>query len=117
VDRGRRTVYQPKSDLAKIPAPAPGKKITVLMEETEGQRKGNLRTYVLDVRKQSDALYVGSCNYKILRIDRSVLDDKSRPVFMNTDYYSPDLRLIVGKEYRDGRTELIKYDKIYPTPR
>lgn len=119
VDRGRRTVYQPKSDLAKISAPAPGKKITALMEETEGQRKGNLRTYVLDVRKQSDTLYVGSCNYKILRIDRSVLDDRSRPVFMHTDYYSPDIRLIVGKEYRDrdGGTELIKYDKIYPTPR
>ena len=38
---------------------------------------------------------------------------------MYTDYYAQDLRLIVGKEYRDrdGRTELIKYDKIYPTPR
>jgi hypothetical protein len=119
VDRGRRTVYQPKSDLAKTFPPAPGKKITVLMEETEGQRKGNLRTYVLDVRKQSDTLYVGSCNYKILRIDRSVLDDKSKPVFVNTDYYSPDLKLILGKEYResDGRTELIKYDKIYQSPR
>jgi len=119
VDRGRRTVYQPKNDLAKIAPPAPGKKITILIEETEGQRKGNLRTYLLDVRKQPDTLYVGSCKYKIFRIDRNVLDEKSRPVFMHTDYYAPDLRLILGKEYResDGRTELIKYDKIYPTPR
>ena len=40
VDRGRRTVYQPKSDLAKIPTPAPSKKITVLMEETGRAAKG-----------------------------------------------------------------------------
>ena len=43
----------------------------------------------------------------------------SKPVFMYTDYYAPDLKLVLGKEYRerDGRTELIKFDKIYQSPR
>ena len=119
LDRGKRTAYRPKSDLAKTFPPAPGKKITAIFEETEGERKGNLRTFVLEVRKEPDALYVGACKYKVLRIDRSLLDDKSKPIFMNTDYYAPDLKLIVGKEYResDGRTTLNKFDKIYPSPR
>ena len=49
---------------------------------------------------------------------RSRLDDKSKPVFMYTDYYAPDLKLILAKEYRerDGSTELIKFDKIYASP-
>jgi hypothetical protein len=119
VDRGNRTAYRPKSDLGKAFPPAPGKKITAIFEETEGERKGNLRTFVLEVRKEPDTLYLGSCKYKVLRIDRSLLNDKSKPMFMETDYYAPDLKLIVGKEYResDGRTTLNKFDKIYPSPR
>jgi hypothetical protein len=119
LDRGKHAVYRPVSDLSKSFPPSPGKKITAIFEETEGARKGDLRTYVLEVRKEPDKLTVGSCTYKVLRIDRSRMDDKSKPVFMYTDYYAPDLKLIVGKEYRerDGRTELIKFDKIYPSPR
>lgn len=119
LDRGKRTAYRAKSDLSKAFPPAPGKKITAIFEETEGERKGNLRTLVLEVRKEPDTLYLGSCKYKVLRIDRSLLNDKSTPMFMETDYYAPDLKLIVGKEYResDGRTTLNKYDKIYPSPR
>jgi hypothetical protein len=119
LDRGKRTAYRPKSDLSKTFPPVPGKKITAIFEETEGERKGNLRTFVLEVRKEPDTLYLGSCKYKVLRIDRSLLNDKSKPMFMETDYYAPDLKLIVGKEYResDGRTTLNKFDKIYPSPR
>ena len=71
------------------------------------------------MRKEPDTLYLGACKYNVLRIDRSLLNDKSKPMFMNTDYYAPDLKLIVAKEYResDGRTTLNKFDKIYPSPR
>jgi hypothetical protein len=117
VDRGKRTAYHPKSDLSKNFPPAPGKKITAIFEETEGERKGNLRTFVLEVWKEPDTLSLGSCEYKVLRIDRSLLNDKSKPMFLETDYYAPDLKSIVGKEYResDGRTTLNKFDKIYPS--
>jgi hypothetical protein len=119
LDRGKRSVYRPVSDLTKSFPPAPGKKITAIFEETEGERKGNLRTFVLEVRKETDTLHLGACKYKILRIDRSVMDSNNKPVFMNTDYYAPDLKLIVGKEYRedDGRTTLNKFDRIYPSQR
>jgi len=119
LDRGKRTISRPVSDLAKSHPLLPGKKITAVFEEIEGERKGNLRTFVLEVRKEPDTLAVGACKYKVLRIDRSRLDDKSKPVFMYTDYYAPDLKLVLGKEYRerDGRTELIKFDKIYQSPR
>jgi hypothetical protein len=119
LDRGKRSTYRPVSDLAKFFPPAPGKKITAIFEETEGERKGNLRTYVLEVRKEPDTLIVGACKYEVLRIDRSVMDSNSKPVFMETDYYAPDLKLVIGKEYResDGRTSLNKFDQIYPLSR
>lgn len=118
LDRGKRTIYRPVSDLAKSFPPVPGKKITAVFEETEGEGKG-LRTYVLEVQKEPDTLHVGACKYKVLRIDRSRLDNKSKPVFMYTDYYAPELKLLLAKEYRerDGRTTLIKYDRIYQLPR
>ena len=102
LDRGKRTIYRPVSDLAKSFPPGPGKKITAVFEETEGERKG-LRTYVLEAHRESDTLHVGACKYKVLRIARSRLDDKSKPVFMYTDYYAPELKLVLAKEYR-GRT-------------
>jgi hypothetical protein len=119
VDRGKRTVYRPKSDLAKNFPPVPGKKITALFEETEGARKGDLRTFVLEISKKPDTLSLGGCKYKVLRIERNVLNDKSKPVFVETDYYAPDLKLIIGKEFRegDGQSSLNKYDKIYLMPR
>jgi hypothetical protein len=32
-----------------------------------------------------------------------------------TDYYSSELKLVLAKEYRDGK--LIKFDRIYPIKR
>jgi hypothetical protein len=89
-----------------------------VFEAAEGESKG-LRTFVLEVRKEPDTLSIGPCKYDVLRIDRSRMDDKSKPIFMYTDYYAPALKLIVAKEYRegDGRASLIKYDRIYPLPR
>jgi hypothetical protein len=119
LDRGKRSSYRPVSDLAKSFPPTPGKKITAVFEETEGERKGNLRSFVLEVRKEADALHLGVCKYKVLRIDRSVMDSNNKPVFMNTDYYGPDLKIVIGKEYRenDGRTTLNKFDRIYSSQR
>ena len=119
LDRGKRSAFRPIGDLAKIFPLTPGKKVAAVFEQTEGERKGELRTYSLEVRKETDTLSLGSCKYKILKVQRSRLDDKSKPVFMYTDYYAPDLKLILAKEYRerDGSTELIKFDKISPTAR
>ena len=55
---------------------------------------------------------IGACKYDILKIQR---DETGARRFNNVDYYAPTLKLVVAKEYseRDGRTTLIKFDKIY----
>jgi hypothetical protein len=54
-----------------------------------------------------------------LKFDHSQPQAGAPPGFMNVDYYAPDLKLIIAKEYKDsgGRTTLIKFDKIYPIAR
>ena len=49
-------------------------------------------------------------------MDKSVGRGDNAPVFFSTDYYSPDLKLIVAKQYKEpnGTPLLNKYDKIYP---
>ena len=118
LDRGKRKTYRPISNLAKAYPPVPGKKLTALLEETDGDRK-TTRSYVLDVRKEVDTLAVGACKYAVVLIDWNVLSDKSKPVFLYTDYYAPDLKLILAKEYRerDGSKTLNKFDNIYPSAR
>ncbi len=76
------------------------------------------RTVELLVTGQAE-LYVGACKYKILKVERSQSQAGAPPSFMNVDYYAPDLKLIIAKEYKDpgGRTTLIKFDKIYPISR
>ena len=118
LDRGKRNTYRPISNLAKAYPPVPGKKMTAILEGTDGDSKVT-RSYVLNVRKEVETLAVGACKYAVMLIDWNWLNDKSKPVFMHTDYYAPDLKLILAKEYResDGSRTLNKFDKIYPSAR
>src|SRR5581483_3440949 len=94
--------------------PSLGKTLTAKFEDTDAGQKATL-TVALRVRKQ-DALYIGPCQYKVLRIDRSAGYGNNSPQFLETDYYAPDLTFIIAKEYKEdnGSTTLNKYDKIYP---
>ena len=49
-------------------------------------------------------------------MDKSVGRGDNAPVFVSTDFYSPDLKLIVAKQFKEpnGTTLLNKFDKIYP---
>lgn len=62
---------------------------------------------------------IGPCQYRVLLIDRNVGYDQAKPVFIETGYYSPVLKLVIAKEFkdRDGRTSLNKFDRIYPLKR
>jgi hypothetical protein len=114
LDRGKRTRYEPATgtDLKSLfPLKSGQQAKAKFISETEG-RYGRL--YVeLDVKAAED-LSIGSCKYKVLRIERSQSGNAEtlRPVY--TEFYSPDLKLILAREYRkgDGR-EVIKYDRIY----
>jgi hypothetical protein len=65
--------------------------------------------------KGTDTLYIGPCKYSVLKIERSEARSAEPPRFVYTDYYSPELKLVLAKEYREsnGGTHTIKYDRIY----
>jgi hypothetical protein len=52
----------------------------------------------------------------VLKIDRSESRGDGPLQFRDTDYYSPDLKLIIAKEYRRDNqpANMIKYDRISP---
>ena len=66
-----------------------------------------------------DSLFIGPCRYEILKIERSEGRGERPPQLINIDYYAPELKLVIAKEYkeRDGRLTLIKFDRIYPIKR
>jgi hypothetical protein len=67
----------------------------------------------------ADVLYIGPCRYNVLKIERSESRSADLPRFIDTDYYSLELKLILAREYRErnGGTNMIKYDRIYPLKR
>ena len=116
LDRGRRVVQTPKTDLAKFFPLKEKQKIEADFERKEDDGKVTSSRVQLTVTGR-DTLYIGACKYDILKLDREEFRAGAR-VFSNTDYYAPELKLIVAKEYpeRDGRKSLIKFDKIYTSP-
>ena len=50
-----------------------------------------------------------------MKIDRGESRNADPPRFVDTDYYSPVLKLILAKEYHEssGGTHAIKYDRIH----
>ncbi len=114
IDRGRRTKFDPRSDLKPL---FPLKPDAQLHAKFVTDRDGNFgRLYVeLDVRKAED-IFVGPCKYSVLRIDRRESASAVPPQFVWTELYSPDLAFVLGREYKhqDRSTRLVKYDRIYP---
>lgn len=110
LDRGRRHVLKPRADLGKFFPLKQKQKIEVGFDiQQDGKSAASLvKLTVIG----TDNLYVGPCKYDVLKIQR---DETGARRFDNVDYYAPALKLVVAKEYkeRDGRTTLIKFDKIY----
>ena len=111
LDRGRRTRHEPSTDLKALFPMKPGQQAnTKFTTESQGQLSVELSV------KKVEETYIGPCKYSVLRIERSESNSAEPARFVDTDLYSPELKLILGREYKDrnGRTELIKYDRIYP---
>ena len=113
IDRGRRRTLKPKGDLKSFFPVKVGKKIVAEFEAEESGKKFNT-TIQLTVRK-ADTLFVGACKYAVFQIERSEAGASGPLHFLNYDYYSPDLKLVIAKEYKNaGRANTwIKYDGIY----
>lgn len=114
IDRGRRAVFKPKSDLAALFPLKPGQTAKVEFD-VEGSDSPSTAVVQISV-KGSDALYLGACKYNVLKIDRSESRGGGPLQFRDTDYYSPDLKLIIAKEYRRDNqpANMIKFDRISP---
>lgn len=114
LDRGRRTKFDPRTDLKTLFPLKPGAQ---LHAKFVTERDGNFgRLYVeLDVRKPED-FFVGACKYTVLRIDRREFSSAVPPQYAYTELYSPDLELVLGREYKHpGQAmHVVKYDRIYP---
>jgi hypothetical protein len=116
-DKGRRTIFKPRSDLSKLFPLTPKQQIGVQLDVSEEGIQPSIVT--VDLRMTgTDSLTIGACKYDVLKFERieARQNKKSEPV---TEYYAPELKFVVAKEYRerDGRTTLIKYDRIYRADR
>jgi hypothetical protein len=113
LDRGRRTKLELRSDVRRLFPLKPGQSASAKFSSEQAGQSGNLDVKI-DVKNFED-LFIGACKYRVLKIERSESRDTSPPRYAYTEYYSPDLKFVVAKEYRnpDGTTTLIKYDRIY----
>jgi hypothetical protein len=117
IDTGRRTTFKPKAALERIFPLKVGQQASAEFEVQESDKPPVAAKFLLDV-KTKDSLYIGPCRYDVFRVEMTETRGEGRPR-LSVDYYSPDLKLIIAKEYkeRDGRTNLIKFDRIYPIKR
>jgi len=115
IDRGQRLARTPKIDLASLFPLKPGKKVVALFELTDYTGKKSPDTIVLAV-KGTDQIFIGPCKYAVLKIEESESRGEYAPRGTGTNFYSPELKLVLAREYDDGgrRRQLIKFDKIYP---
>ena len=105
LERGRRTVYRPKTDLARLFPLKVGGEMKADFD-VEGAERQKTQSVTLTV-KRSDTLYIGACKYEVFVIERR---STSRQ-YQQTDYYAPALRVVIGKEF-NNRGTLNKYDRI-----
>jgi hypothetical protein len=117
LDKGRRMIFKPRSDLAKLFPLKPKQQIGVELDVSE--EGAEPVTVTVNLRMTgTDTLTIGGCKYDVLKFERieARQNRKGDPI---TEYYAPELKFVVAKEYRerDGRTTLIKYDRIYRADR
>jgi hypothetical protein len=114
LDRGRRTKYEPQTDLQRLFPLKPGRTVKAAFKWESGSERGTLSIEL--AVKGADVVWIGPCKYDVLKIDRTESLNGGPPRFRDTDYYSSELRFSLAKEWRDsgGRgTHTNKYDRIY----
>ncbi len=115
IDRGRRSVFHPTTNLAALLPVKLGKTLTATFDKADAPQAPKTKV-VLHVAR-TDTLFIEACKYGVFVIERSIGLGAAAPVLVETDYYAPDLKLILAKEYKnpDGSTYLAKFDKIHAT--
>ena len=118
LEDGRKTIYRAQHNLATLFPLKPGEQKVAKFDVEERNSPLTRLDILLAVQEAAD-LSIGPCKYRVLKIERKQSYREASPRFVNFDYYAPDLKLIIGKEYkeRDGRMNLIKFDRIYAVKR
>jgi hypothetical protein len=114
-DRGRRTTSTPLSDLKALFPLRVGQKVVARFTYSDGNR--TIPTTIQLFVKGTEQIAIGPCAYTVLKIEHSEgRGEDGTARLVSTDYYAPDLRLVLMKEYKeaDGRSTFVKFDKIYP---
>jgi len=117
LDEGRKTTFEPQTDLKKLFPLRQGRNVGAKFISQSNGRQGTLSIEM--AVKGADVLNLGPCKYSVLKVERSESRSAEPPRFVDTDYYSPELKLVLAKEYRErnGGTHTIKYDRIYSLKR
>ncbi len=109
IDRGTKIEQKPKGDLGKF---FPLKPKQTIAADFEVAMNGGTRTKTVKLDYAGVQDYVlGECTYSVLRFRRR---DTVPIAYDDIDYYAPELRFVVAKEYREsnGRTTIVGYTKI-----
>jgi hypothetical protein len=114
LDRGRKTTLTPHGDLAKLFPLKPNRQVRAEFDYVDSAGRSTPDVIVLAVTS-GEPVFIGSCKYDVLKIDWQEGRNGAEPHHLHTDYYSPELKLVIMREYRDsgGRSSFIKYDRIY----
>jgi hypothetical protein len=115
LEQGQRTVFRYRNDLGAFFPLKAGQEINAEFEVVGADGRPTAAAVALSV-KASDMLSIGACKYAVLKIDRSESRGGGPLRFVDTDYYSPDLKLVLAKEFKDrsGGSRLNKFDRISP---
>ena len=113
MDEGRRTKFEPQTDLKSLFPLRVGQTPKAKFTWERDEQKGILLIEI--AVKGTEDLYIGRCKYSVLKIERSETRSADPPRFVYSEYYSPILKLSLAKEYRypNGQNHLIKFDRIY----
>jgi hypothetical protein len=114
-DSGQRTFFKPMSDLATLFPLKAGRsrRFDFEVQTGDGQKK-TLHAEFKVVGK--DRVEIGACRYYVIKIEhRNSFNDGPMPL-INTDWYAPEIRLILAREYQrsNGETVIHKYTRLVP---
>ena len=90
LDNGRKAKFEPQTDLNKLLPLKTGRNVGAkFISENNGRQV----TLSVDLAvRAADVLYIGPCRYNGLKIERSESRSADPPRFVDTDYYSPELK-------------------------
>ena len=113
LDRGKRLKFEPKTDLNHIFPLKMGQLHPVEFDTEANGQKRVLRSEFKVVGQ--DKIIVGPCQFDVLKVEHRNRFGDGPLLFINTDWYAPDIKMILAREYNESnaRTSIRKYDSIF----